>query len=95
MKNKEISKICADARKNKGIPQAYVADFLNTTQQNISNFECGRNFSSRLFLFYLTEILSSYELEQVKGVVRNAEKNNRRDTSNGGSATPSFTRERD
>jgi transcriptional regulator with XRE-family HTH domain len=93
MKNRTISRICAEARKRAGIPQTYVADYLNTTQQAISNFECGRSFSSRLFLLYFTEILSSDDLDEIKGAFRNAEKNNRRNSSNGSSKTPPFAGE--
>ena len=87
MKNRTISRICAEARKRVGIPQTYIAEYLNTTQQSISNFECGRNFSSRLFMFYFTDILSSDDLDKIREVVRNAEKNNRRESSNWGSKT--------
>lgn len=87
MKNRTISRICAEARKRAGIQQTYIADYLNTTQQAISNFECGRNFSSRLFMFYFTEILSPVDLDEIKGVFRNAEKNKNRNSSNGSSKT--------
>lgn len=87
MKNRTISRICAEARKRVGISQTYIADYLNTSQQSISNFECGRNFSSRLFMFYFTDILSSDDLDKIREVVRNAEKNNRRESSNWGSKT--------
>lgn len=91
MDYKKISRICAEARKGLGISQYYIANYLSTTQQNISNFERGHNFSSRLFLFYISEILNSDDLDKIKGVVRNGKNNNRRNSSNGGSATPPTT----
>ena len=91
MDYKKISRICAEARKGLGISQYYLAEYLSTTQQNISNFECGRNFSSRLLLFYISEILDSDDLDKIKGVVRNGKKNNRRNSSNGSPTTPPST----
>lgn len=91
MDYKKISKICAEARKNRGVSQYYAADWLSTTQQNISNFECGRNFSSRILLFYISEILKSDDLDKIKGVVRNGKNNNRGNPSNGSSETPPST----
>lgn len=91
MDYKKISRICAEARKDLGISQYYIAEYLSTTQQNVSNFECGRNFSSRLLLFYISEILNSDELDKIRRIVSNGENNNRRNSSNGGSETPPST----
>lgn len=91
MDYKKIAKICAEARKESGVSQYYIADYISTTQQNISNFECGRNFSSRILLFYIFEILKSDDLDKIKGIVRNGKNNNRRNSSNGSPTTPTST----
>lgn len=91
MDYKKISRICSKARKELGVSQYYIAEHLSITQQNVSNFECGRNFSSRLFLFYISEILNSDDLDKIKGVIRNGKNNNRRNSSNGSSETPPST----
>nr|DAL66459.1 MAG TPA: helix-turn-helix domain protein [Caudoviricetes sp.] len=91
MDYKKISRICAEARISLGISQYYIAERLSITQQNISNFECGRNFSSRLLLFYISEILNGDDLDKIKEVVRNGKNNNRRNSSNGSSETPPST----
>lgn len=87
MHYKDISRICAEARKDVGVSQYEIADYLSVTQQSVSNFECGRNFSARLLLFYIVEILNSDDLEKIKVVFRNGKKNNRRNSSNGSTKT--------
>lgn len=91
MDYKKISRICKEARRDLGVSQYYVADYLSTTQQNISNFECGRNFSSRILLFYVSEILKSDDLYKIREVVHNGENNNRGNSSHGSSETPTST----
>lgn len=91
MDYKKISKICAEARKDRGVSQYYVAECISTTQQNISNFECGRNFSSRILLFYVSEILKIDDLDKIKGVVCSGKNNNRRNSSYGSPETPPST----
>lgn len=88
---KDISRICAEARRDVGVSQYEIADYLSTTQQNISNFECGRNFSARLLVFYISEILNSDDLEKIKVVFRNGQINNRRNSSNGSTKAPPST----
>lgn len=50
-----IGNLCACARLNAGKTQKDVADACNTTSQNISKFECGRQNSAILLYYYIVE----------------------------------------
>ena len=44
----------------------------NISQQNISNFECGRNLSSRLLLIYISEVLTFDDIDEIAVVIKDA-----------------------
>lgn len=49
---KEMGRKCAEIRIKAGITQKQMAENTNTSRQNISAFETGRNDSARLLLAY-------------------------------------------
>ena len=72
MRNLKISRICRKAREQRGLSQLQLADMYNLSQQNISNFECGRNLSSRLLLIYISEVLTFDDIDEIAVVIKDA-----------------------
>lgn len=70
------------ARERRGLSQTKLADMYNITQQNISNFECGKNLSARLLLIYISEVLTFDDIDEIAVVIKDA-KNNRRNLTDG------------
>lgn len=67
---KLIGKQCMYARLRAHISQSTVADELNMTQKNISNFENGNNNSMIIFAHYLTYMLREDDIKAIKSIVR-------------------------
>ena len=51
--NKIVGKACQRWRVERGLTQAYIADRLNMTKENISAFEHGRNDSALILTMYI------------------------------------------
>lgn len=61
---KDIGKICKSERMKKGYTQRQLAIEFECSSENISAFECGRNNSLKIFLWYLINIFDLTILEE-------------------------------
>lgn len=68
--------------------QSQLADMYNLSQQNISNFECGRNLSAMLLLVYIAEVLDFDDIDEIQVVIKDA-KNYGRNLADGCPTTAS------
>lgn len=72
---KRICRLCSRRRRERGITQEEVAFNLNTTQSNISLFECCRNNNAVILIYYIRYVLYSHDLLSLKwGIKDNEEK---------------------
>lgn len=63
----KLGQICKKHREQMGLYQYNVADDIGYSKENISSFECGRNDSAIIFLWYL---VNGLDLDSVKEMMR-------------------------
>lgn len=53
MQLRRVGRLCAKYRRSLGVTQREIAFELNVTLHNVSHFECGKNDSATILLWYV------------------------------------------